>query len=65
MGNKCIECGMELKRDDISATKKFLNRGAEEFYCLDCLAAEFKVSRAFLDEKIQFLRENGCTLFPK
>lgn len=49
----------------MGATKKFLNRGAVRFYCLDCLAAEFKVSRSSLEDKIRFFRENGCTLFPK
>lgn len=60
-----MECGKALNGDDIGATKKFLNRGAVRFCCLDCLAADFKVSRAFLEEKIAFFRENGCTLFPK
>ena len=65
MEAKCIKCGKELEPDEIGATKKFINRGAVEFFCLDCLAERFKVPRSLLEEKIEFLRENGCALFPK
>lgn len=61
----CVKCGGPLGADGEGATRKFVNRGAEEFYCLDCLAAGLKVSRALLEEKIADLRERGCTLFPK
>ena len=65
MDGKCVKCGARLTADDIGATKKFINRGAEEFFCLDCLAERFKVTRAYLEEKIEYLRKSGCTLFPK
>ena len=61
---KCIGCGCDLTGDDIGATKKFINRGAVEFYCLDCLAARFGVKRSLIEEKIEYLRQRGCTLFP-
>jgi len=65
MEANCIKCNKVLLPDEIGATKKFVNRGATEFLCLDCLAQRFKVSRSLLEEKIEFLRENGCSLFPK
>ncbi len=65
MDSKCSKCGCTLTPDDIGATKKFINRGATEFFCLDCLAERFKVTRAYLEEKIEYLRKSGCTLFPK
>ena len=61
----CEKCKKPLTSDDIGATKKFINRGATQYYCLDCLAERFKVTRAYLEEKIEYLRKNGCTLFPK
>jgi len=61
----CIKCGKALTPDEVGATKKFINRGATEFYCLDCLAERFKLTRAFIEEKIEYLRKNGCMLFPK
>ena len=63
--SKCIGCGRDLSNDDIGATKKFINRGATEFYCIDCLAEHFKVERSFIEEKIEYFRAHGCTLFPK
>ena len=65
MTDKCKDCGRELTSDEIGATKRFINRGATEFYCLDCLAARFKVTRTYLEEKIEYFRNSGCTLFPK
>ena len=65
MDCKCAKCGALLTSDEIGATKKFINKGSTEFYCLDCLAERFKVKRGYLEEKIEFLRNNGCTLFPK
>ena len=60
---KCEKCGRELVNDDIGLTKKLINRGAEEFLCISCLAKKFEVTVADLQKKIQELKEMGCTLF--
>ncbi len=60
---ECVRCGAVLSFNEIGATKKFINRGAEKFFCLDCLAAEFKVPRELLEKKIEYFRQQGCTLF--
>ena len=59
----CVKCGRALKPKDIGATKKFINRGAETFLCLSCLADELKVTEALLEEKIEYFKKQGCTLF--
>ena len=61
----CIVCGRVLTPDEIGMSKKAVNRGARDYYCLDCLAEHFGVSRAYFEEKIRLLREMGCTLFPR
>ncbi len=61
--DKCIKCGCELTSDDIGLTKKLINRGAEEFMCIDCLAQKFKVTPERLREKIKEFKEQGCLLF--
>ncbi len=61
--NRCVSCGAELTQDEIGATKKLISRGAEEFYCLPCLARSFKVSESLLREKIEDWRSTGCSLF--
>lgn len=63
MAETCTDCARVLVRDEIALTRKLVNRGAERFYCLTCLAARFDVSEDVLREKIVQLREMGCTLF--
>ncbi len=60
----CAGCGKEpLSRDEIGLTKKLINRGASVCYCIDCLAARFRVTPEQLRDMAQAFRENGCTLF--
>lgn len=51
MNAKCTQCGKALVNDDIGATKKLINRGAESFLCVECLAAYFKVEPALIRKK--------------
>ena len=62
-GAFCKRCGRLLTRDEIGLHKKMINRGAREYFCLDCLAAYFEASPARLREKIEQFRKDGCTLF--
>ncbi len=59
----CIRCGRTLTGDEVAVTKKLINRGAKEFYCVDCLAAWFEVRSEDILERIAYFREMGCTLF--
>lgn len=59
----CKACGKALAQDEIAVTKKLINRGAAEFYCVSCLAAHFEVTRQDILERIAYFRETGCTLF--
>ncbi len=61
--DKCAYCGRALTRDEVALTRKLVNRGARDFYCLTCLSARFDVSETVLREKIVQFREMGCTLF--
>lgn len=61
--NTCIKCGRELCGNDIGLTKKLINRGATDFFCIDCLAEKFNCSRELLEEKIKQFKSSGCTLF--
>ena len=60
---ECKQCGGVVTGDEIGLTKKLINRGAEEFMCVDCLAAYFRVTPDLLREKIEQYRSMGCTLF--
>ncbi len=59
----CKKCGKELTPDEIGATKKLVNRGAAVYYCLDCLAEAFEITREDIEKKIVYFKEMGCTLF--
>lgn len=59
----CKNCGKALEKDDIGATKKLINRGATEFFCVACLASHFDVTEELIRKKIEEFRAYGCTLF--
>ena len=60
---RCARCGAPLGKDDVAMTRKMINRGAEVFYCLPCLAAHFELPEEILREKIKEFKAMGCTLF--
>ncbi len=60
----CKKCGVKLYDDDIAIHRKLIDRGAEEFFCIDCLAEFFNSTRADIEELIDYYRRSGhCTLF--
>lgn len=61
----CITCEKELAPDDIGFHKKMVNRGAEEFMCIECLSDYFGLSVEKAHEMIERFREQGCMLFAK
>lgn len=62
---ECIVCGGNLSVYDVGATKKLINRGAEEFLCIPCLAKKFKVEEELIHKKIGEWQDQGCMLFPE
>ena len=62
---RCCACGAALTPDETGLTRKLINRGADRFFCLACLARRFDVTEETLREKIVQFRAMGCTLFPK
>ena len=48
----CKECGRSLTKDEIALHKKIYNRGAEEFFCIDCSSRYLNVPVELLQEKI-------------
>ena len=59
----CVRCGKTLLKNDIGLTRKMVNRGATEFYCISCLSDHFQIPEVTLHEKIKEFKEMGCTLF--
>lgn len=63
--HRCICCGAVLVKDDIGLTRKMINRGATEFYCIPCLASHFQLPENALRDKIREFKAMGCTLFDR
>ena len=59
----CFKCGKPLESDAIPIYKKMINRGAEEFFCIDCSSRYLNVSVDLLRQKIVEFKKMGCTLF--
>ena len=60
---RCMQCGKELTHNEIGAHRKFITRGAEQFFCKQCLAEHLGVTPELIDEKIEQFKRQGCTLF--
>ena len=60
---RCIRCSAVLLKDEIALTRKLVNRGADKFYCLRCLADHYGLSEDILRQKIAYFKAMGCTLF--
>ena len=59
----CDACGNRMSRDEIALNRKLNGLDTEEFLCLECLAEELGVTEQDLRNKIEDLKESGCTLF--
>lgn len=60
---KCKYCGKILEKDCIALNKKLIDRNTKNFLCLECMAEELDCNVADLIDKIEFFKEQGCTLF--
>ena len=63
--NTCKQCGAPLGRGrHRHLPQAGAPGGAQEFLCIDCLAAYFQCPRAEIEKRIRWYRESGqCTLF--
>ena len=59
----CTKCSKLLTNDDIGFHKKMVNRGAQEYMCIECLSEYFGLSVEQSHEMIELFRRSGCTLF--
>ena len=59
----CIACRRAVSSDEMAMTRKLINRGATQFFCIPCLARRFDAAEAELYERMQAFKDMGCTLF--
>lgn len=60
---QCKICGKILHNDEVGLNRKLINRNAEEFLCIFCMAKQFRCTPELLNEKIRQFRRLGCALF--
>lgn len=61
--SNCIKCDKTLKRDEIGLFKKLVDKNAQQYLCIECMAKHFDVSLSDLEEKIKQYKQLGCMLF--
>jgi len=60
----CYNCGKEILGDESAIYRKLVNKLAEKFLCIPCLAVHFNCEESRIRGLIKFYRENGiCSLF--
>lgn len=59
----CKSCGKPVTSDEKGLSKKLINRGTTDYYCITCLSEFFHVSENDLKNKILYYKKFGCTLF--
>lgn len=62
-GKPCFHCGQKVVKDVIALNKKMLGRYTNRFLCITCLAQYLGCAEEDLRNKIEELKELGCTLF--
>ena len=60
---KCYLCEAKLDKDIIGLNKKLIHRQIERMMCLTCMSAHFETTEDELNEMIERLKGQGCTLF--
>lgn len=59
----CLRCGGSVSRDAEGLYRKIVNRNAENFLCIDCLAAQLCIEPEALLALVERFRRAGCSLF--
>ena len=49
--------------DEIGLFKKLVDKNAQQYLCIECMAKHFDVSVSDLEEKIKQYKQLGCMLF--
>lgn len=60
----CYSCGKVIsEKNEIGLNKKLIGRNIKFFYCYDCLADNFEITKEELFAKIEEFKSQGCHLF--
>ena len=54
----CKDCGENIFADDIAIYRKLVNRNADDFLCIDCLADRLDCTREAIEKLIKYDTEH-------
>ena len=60
---KCCVCEAVLRKNKIGLNKKLIGERIGKHFCLSCMAIHLDTTEEDLLEKIEDLKNEGCTLF--
>lgn len=64
LGVNFYDTAIAYQSGTIAIHRKLVNRNADEFYSIDCLAERFGTTREYIENLIDYYRKSGkCTLF--
>jgi hypothetical protein len=60
----CLNCGKEILGDESAIYRKLVNKLAENFLCIPCLAKHFNCNESYIRDLIKYYRKSGiCAMF--
>jgi len=60
----CLNCGKEILGDESAIYRKLINKLAEKYLCIPCLAIHLNCEEAYIHNLIKHYRESGiCAMF--
>jgi len=60
----CLNCGKEILGDESAIYRKLVNKLADKFLCIPCLAIHFNCKEEDIHDLIKYYRETGiCAMF--
>ncbi|MFY9429357.1 MAG: hypothetical protein WBL03_04400 [bacterium] len=60
---RCYNCGQPVVKDVAALNKKMLGHFTKRLLCINCLAGYLDCTEDELNDLIEELKEQGCTLF--
>ena len=60
---KCCVCEAILSKNETGLNKKLIGKHTEKNFCLSCMAIHLDTTEEELLEKIEDLKNEGCTPF--
>lgn len=62
---ECFQCGKIISFDETALYRRLFGKGSEKFMCINCTAKYLNLPPELLEQKIEYFKSIGCTLFER